>query len=150
VIGKYGKFDAPDALLKGWKGLSPSVRAAVLDTLLSRAEWVSATLDALEKKSVLPAEVDAIRRQRLLEHKTDAVRKRAEKLFAASTNVARQKLVESYRPALAMKGDPAKGAAIFKRPAPRATCSPASARRSAPISPRRARNRARCCWSPSS
>jgi putative membrane-bound dehydrogenase-like protein len=107
--------DVPALLVAGWKGYAPALRNQVFDTLLSRLEWVNPTLDALEKKTIPTSEVDAVRRQRLLDYKIDSVRERATKLFAAATNVDRQKLIDSYRPALSMKGDAVKGAEIFKK-----------------------------------
>jgi putative membrane-bound dehydrogenase-like protein len=115
TLARLRTSDVPVLLAAGWKGYGPALRNQVFDTLLSRLEWVNPTLDALEKKTIPPSEIDAIRRQRLLDHKVDAVRERAKKLFAAATNVDRQKLIENYRPALAMKGDAVKGAALFKK-----------------------------------
>ena len=121
VVTTLGKLRGPDSakvMLAGWKGYGPAVRAHMLDTLLSRPEWVPPVLDAIDNKIILPSEVDAIRRQRLLDHKTNAIRQRAQKSFTATTSIDRLKLVDSYRPALAMKGDAAKGSAIFQK-----TCS---------------------------
>jgi putative membrane-bound dehydrogenase-like protein len=115
TLARLRGIDVPALLIAGWKGHGPAVRNQTLDTLLSRFEWLNPTLDALEKKTILPSEVDAIRRQRLLDSKIDAVRARAAQLFAAASNVDRQKLIASYRPALALKGDSMKGAEIFKK-----------------------------------
>jgi putative membrane-bound dehydrogenase-like protein len=115
ALARLHTKDVPELLLSGWKSHGPALRAQILDSLLSRPEWVGPTLVALEKKTILPAEVDAIRRQRLLDSKVDEVRQRAAKIFAAASNVDRQKLVENYRPALAIKGDAAKGTEIFKK-----------------------------------
>jgi putative membrane-bound dehydrogenase-like protein len=118
---ELAKLQGPEPaalLLAEWKRYGPTLRATVLDSLLSRQEWLIPTLDAIEKKLVPAAEIDAIRRQRLLNHKVEGVRKRAATLFAATANVDRQKLVESYRPALTLQSDPARGENVFKK-----TCS---------------------------
>jgi putative membrane-bound dehydrogenase-like protein len=113
TIGSLRGPVVPPLLLKGWKGYSPNLRGRVLDTLLSR--WVLPVVEALESGKLLPSEVAAVYRQRLLDHKLNDVRARAAKLFAAPTNVDRQKLVDSYKPALAMKGDSVRGSAVFKK-----------------------------------
>jgi putative membrane-bound dehydrogenase-like protein len=113
TIGSMRGPLVPPLLLKGWKGHSPNLRGRVLDTLLSR--WVLPVVEALENGKIPASEVAAVYRQRLLDHKLNEVRARAAKLFAAPTNVDRQKLVDSYKPALAMKGDVVRGSAVFKK-----------------------------------
>jgi putative membrane-bound dehydrogenase-like protein len=103
----------PPLLLKGWKGYSPNLRARALDALLSR--WALWVVEALEHKDIHPSEVAAVYRQRLLDHKQADVQKRAAEVFAALTNVDRQKLVDEYRPALQLKGDALRGSAVFKK-----------------------------------
>jgi len=115
ALGKVRGPESAKVILEGWKSYGPAMRAQVLDTLLSRPEWVAPLLDAMEGKTILPSEVDAIRRQRLLQHKTPSTRQQAQKLFTQPANENRQKLVESYRPALTMKGDVAKGTAVFQK-----------------------------------
>ncbi len=115
ALGKSRTLDSTKLMLAGWKSFGPAVRGQVLDTLLSRPEWLIPFLDALDTKIILPAEVDAIRRQRLVQHKTPSIRIRAQKLFAQATSADRQKLIDSYRPALAVKGDAVRGSTIFQK-----------------------------------
>jgi putative heme-binding domain-containing protein len=117
AIACLGRVNDPriaDLLLAGWKGYSPAIRAAVLDALLSRHEWTGPLLAALESRRVSPAEIDAARRERLVRRRDPALRARAEALFAHQAP-ARQAVVESFEPALRIKGDPAAGAAVFKK-----------------------------------
>jgi putative membrane-bound dehydrogenase-like protein len=106
---------APTALLKNWKGYAPSLRSQVLDALLSRQDGVRATLDMLERKTLLPLEIDAARRQRLLDYRDPAIRKRAAKLLAGATDPDRRKVVDDYLAQVKDKGDPALGAKIFTK-----------------------------------
>jgi putative membrane-bound dehydrogenase-like protein len=119
TLGRLGTGSVP-ALLQGWKGYGPSVRGQVLDELLRREGTIKAILDAVERKDILPIEIDAARRQRLLQQKNTAIRGRAAKLFAGAINPDREKVVESHRAVLTMKGDPANGAKIFAKTC--ATC----------------------------
>ncbi len=115
TLGKLRGADVPALLLRGWKRYPPGLRAQALDALLARADSVKAVLDAVEKKQLLPFEIDAARRQRLLEHKDSAIRDRAGKLLAAGIDKDRQKLIETYRPALTVKGDAVRGLEVFKK-----------------------------------
>jgi putative heme-binding domain-containing protein len=107
--------DLPKLLIEGWKGYGPVLRALVLDELLRREEWVQAVLDAIEHKDILAIEIDAARRQRLLQQKSRALRERATKLFAGVVNPDREKVVDSYRSVLTMKGDAKRGVQLFTK-----------------------------------
>jgi putative membrane-bound dehydrogenase-like protein len=114
-LTKLAEPQALEVLLGGWRGYGPALRGQILDALISRAATLSSVLDAIEKKTIPAANVDAARRQVLMNHKSEAVRKRAAGLFAALTDVDRQKVIDSYRPALALKGSPERGAEVFKK-----------------------------------
>jgi putative heme-binding domain-containing protein len=104
----------PEILLADWKGSTPAVRDAILDALLSRGPWTSALLSALEEGRVPPAEIGAVQRRRLLEHRDKEMRRRSTALFAGRGG-SRNEVVEAYRDALTLKGDPNAGAAVFKK-----------------------------------
>jgi putative membrane-bound dehydrogenase-like protein len=112
-LGKLRDPKVPALLLRGWKGHSPALRVGVLDVLLTREEGAKAVLDALAKKDVLPADIDAVRRQRLLQFKMQAIRERAAKLLAESLDKDRQKVIDSYRAVLTLKGDAMRGQPLF-------------------------------------
>jgi putative membrane-bound dehydrogenase-like protein len=112
-LGRLNDPRVADVLLRGWKGHAPGLRARILDVLYRRQEWLAAVLDALEHQQILSPEIDSIRRQRLLEHLSAAVRARAAKVFAGLIDPNRQKVVEAYQSALALKGDPDRGRQVF-------------------------------------
>lgn len=116
------QFDprVPGLLLAPWKTYSPKLRGQVLDTLLSRPLWTSMTLDAIKDKRVPVQEIDAIRRQRLLQHKDAQIREASAKLFAASSNPDRGKVVTLYQLQMPEKGDATRGAKLFAKSC--ATC----------------------------
>jgi putative heme-binding domain-containing protein len=118
VIASLGKARDPrigEVLLLGWKGYGPALRAQVLDVIFRRGEWLNTFLEALERKQIPSSEIDAARRQRLLEHKSLVVRNRAAKVFAGLVNPDRQKVVEAYKSALALKGNANRGFHVFAR-----------------------------------
>jgi putative heme-binding domain-containing protein len=115
ALGRAAGRDSPKLLLGAWKGYGPSLRARVLDLLLSRPDGVAATLDAVASKKVLPTDIDAERRQRLLQSADESVRARAAKLLADVVNPDRQKVLEAFAPAASLDGDPSRGQAHFTK-----------------------------------
>jgi putative membrane-bound dehydrogenase-like protein len=105
-------------LLRPWKSYGLSLRARVLDALLSRPEWAGELLNAVDRKLVVSADFDAARRQRLLQSKSVEIRDRAFKLFADVILPNRQKVIDSYSAALTITGDTARGKDVFAK-----TCS---------------------------
>jgi putative membrane-bound dehydrogenase-like protein len=114
ALGRAGDPKVADLLVRDWKAHSPQVRAGVVDVLLTRSPWTASFLSALENGSVPAAELDPARRQRLLSRRDPKVKARAEAIFAHQAK-PRQAVVESYRPALGMKGNPLAGAAVFEK-----------------------------------
>jgi putative membrane-bound dehydrogenase-like protein len=104
----------PEPLLAGWKAYSPAVRAAVLDTLLSRGDWTGALLSSLEDTCTPPGEIDPAHRRQLVGHADKVLRDRAAAVFGPEGG-SRQAVVETYREALNRPGDPAAGATVFGR-----------------------------------
>jgi putative heme-binding domain-containing protein len=119
ALGRTSDAGLPKALLKGWKGFSPSARSAVLDALVSRDAWANAVLDLVDAGAFPRAEIDATHRAALLASRNDATRARAEALFAKA-DASRKAVLDAYRPALSKKGDASAGRAVFQRAC--ATC----------------------------
>jgi putative heme-binding domain-containing protein len=107
-------------LIDHLKVLTPDLRSAGLDVLLSRPEWSTALLDAIENKKLIAADVDAVHRQRLLQSGSNANRIRAGGLFAETTNPDRQKVLDAFKEAATLRGTATKGQAIFAKTC--ATC----------------------------
>jgi putative membrane-bound dehydrogenase-like protein len=114
ALGRSTDPQVPELLLRGWKTYSPQVRSDVLDAVQSRKAWTASLLSAREETCVPPAEIDAAHRGLLLAQRDLGLRHRAEAIFAHQA-AARQKVVEAYKPALGLKGNPAAGRAVFTR-----------------------------------
>ncbi len=114
ALGRLREPGVAALLIEGWRGRTPQVRAAILDALLGRASWRASLLSALESKRIAPAEVDPARRQRLLGDRDLALRSRAAEVFARGT-IDRRAAIEAYQPALRLPGNPAAGAAVFRK-----------------------------------
>ncbi|MBX9679495.1 MAG: c-type cytochrome [Gemmataceae bacterium] len=115
AIGSSNDADAAIVILDAWSGLSPKVRAAAAETLLSRPAWIGAWLDALEKGRIKTSEVDPARVTLLRQTGDDAAKTRIEKLFAGNALSKRVDVIAAYKPALDRKGDIAKGREAFRK-----------------------------------
>ncbi len=113
-LGKLTDAKLPDLLVHDWRSHSPQIRSAVLDALLSRTAWTSSLLSSLEDGCVPPGDIDPARRQRILAVRGPSLRARADAVFAHQAR-PRQAVVDSFRPALAGKGNRTAGEAVFKK-----------------------------------
>ena len=115
-LGRLGRAHrCPSCLLQGWKTYSPAVRSAVVDILLSRKAWTRRCSSAHRR----PPARGRLRSARFTAapcstHRDPELRKRAQAVFADQSR-SRQTVIDSYKPALAAKGDPVAGKAVFMR-----------------------------------
>lgn len=105
---------APGVLIRCWPTLSPNLRGAALDALLSRRDWTLALLDAVDGRTLAAGDFNATARQRLMNHKDDAVRRRAAAVFGA-VDADRAKVLTAYDGVAGMRGDAERGRAHFVR-----------------------------------
>ncbi len=103
----------PAILIQGWREMTPRLRATAAEALFTRAEWVVAFLDAVEKGTIGRADVEPARLELLRSYPDAAIRARVIRVFAAS-QTRRQDVVAAYQKALQLKGDPGRGRDIFK------------------------------------
>jgi putative membrane-bound dehydrogenase-like protein len=109
-----------ELLLAPWGSYSPVLRREVLVALFAQKPRLHQLLDAIERRQVLAGQLELSRLAMLRQHADPALRQRALKLLAGQATPARQKVVESYRPALDLKADPARGKVLFQKTC--ATC----------------------------
>ncbi|HXG46817.1 MAG TPA: HEAT repeat domain-containing protein, partial [Methylomirabilota bacterium] len=104
---------AADPLLAGWAGFSPGLREEALSLLMSRQMWVARLLDAVEGGTLGPADLPLTTRQALLAHSHPPTRERATRLLATG-DARRARLLDDYRGLAELKGDPARGAELYR------------------------------------
>ena len=114
-LANWGDPSVPQQFADAWPGQLPDVRGAMLDEFLGREAWTLTLLQLMEGGKIEARELDAPRRDRLLKHNSERVRDVAQKVLGATVNPARQKVVEEYRPALALQADAGKGSEVFAR-----------------------------------
>ena len=118
TLSGYPDSGADAALVAAWRGLSPRVRAAAAEVMFARAERARLFLAAADAGRIPLAEIDAARLQRLENADDPQLRALAKKLLEKKSLGRRDDVVAAYRPALQLKGDPARGRTIF-----RSTCA---------------------------
>jgi putative heme-binding domain-containing protein len=123
VLQMLRRFSEPESakmITAAWPGFSPAVRSEAAEVLFGRKAWLPVLLEAVENKTILAGQIDPARLQVLLTHPEPAIRKKAESLLANDKLGRRQDVIAAHRDVLKMKGDAARGKAVFKREC--ATC----------------------------
>jgi putative heme-binding domain-containing protein len=115
TLARFDQPDVPALVLEAWPGLSPPLRAGAVEALFSRPTWIAAFLGAVEQGQIGRGDVDPARIQLLQTHADARLRAQADRLFAATKPARRQDVLAAYQQALELKGDPARGKAIFQK-----------------------------------
>ncbi len=104
------------AVLGRWKEFTPGIRRAAVFTLMRRAEWAAALLDAIEKGDVTRGDVAADQWTQLKANANRSVADRATKLSAAAGTVSadREEIVKRLLPLAREKGDLARGKNVYQ------------------------------------
>lgn len=118
TLARITDDSVPGILLSGWRGYVPEVRGEVLDVLLSRKEWTSSLLEALESRQVPPEQIDAARREGLLASKDKAIAERARDALRVGPQEGRKQVLDAFADVASMEGNLFRGAAVFQK-----TCS---------------------------
>jgi putative membrane-bound dehydrogenase-like protein len=115
ALGRSHDPGAVPAILAALPGATPQLRTSALDFFFARRGALDLLLDAVEKGSIPKSCFDASHRDRLLKHEDAALRERATKLFAPNGTLKRAQVLEQFKPALDLKGDPPAGRAVFEK-----------------------------------
>jgi putative heme-binding domain-containing protein len=95
--------------------MSPQTRNSAAEVLLARPQRIERVLAAIEKGSLPPGDLEPARVDFLKTHRDERIRTRALELFANLKSARRQDVVDAYMPALKLKGDGARGKALFAK-----------------------------------
>jgi len=100
-----------------WPQYRATTRRGIIAGLAQSEIGAQSLMDALEQGQILPVELDASVRQALRTTKNPALRKRWENRGEnqASPGPSRAEVIQSFKEALDLKGDPERGGPIFSR-----------------------------------
>nr|MDQ3624156.1 HEAT repeat domain-containing protein [Verrucomicrobiota bacterium] len=105
----------PPGLARAWPGFGPETRLVAVDQWISREPWAFDLLERVKRGEISAQPLDAGRRARLQRHASSRVRKLAAQVLAPASAPARAKVIEEFRPALALASDATRGAAVHTR-----------------------------------
>jgi putative membrane-bound dehydrogenase-like protein len=108
--------DVGQALVAALPRLSPGVRSRTLRALLTRADWMPALVDALEREPARLSELALDQKQALATHPDPRVAARGKKLLESGgglPNPDRQAVIDRLASQLKEGGDPARGKLVF-------------------------------------
>jgi len=114
-LASLGDTEAARRLIEAWPPMAPSLRTVAADALLARPATTVVLLDALESKSIEPAELEASLRQRLLDQGDPKLKARAESLLSTVRPRDRGQVLAKYASAPKGGADPAHGKAVFAK-----------------------------------
>lgn len=112
-LRQFENEECASLILDAWPSLGPAAKSEAIEVLFAREAWIAVALDAIDAGTFNVAYLDSVRRGQLVSHKDASIRDRATKILAAHEATPRDEIVESYRVALDMTGDPARGKAIY-------------------------------------
>lgn len=117
TVATFTEPDATNMLVESLsaEGQSPALRRALLRALVQSPARQAALVDALDAKTVAPAELDPAAQKRLAEHPQPEVRERAKAHLAALVPADRQKVLADYQVALTLSADPKRGRLVFEK-----------------------------------
>ncbi len=113
ALAQFSGKEVTDALIAHWPDFSRKARTATFAALLARPERATALLQAIDEKKIAAGELAASDAQALFKHKDAAVAKLADKVLAELRPPSRESVIEKFKPALATKGDTARGREIY-------------------------------------
>jgi putative membrane-bound dehydrogenase-like protein len=115
ALAGFSQPEVATRLLSAWPTLAPGLRGEVLELLFARPDRLLLVLDAIEAGRLNAGDLDAARVKLLATHPEGTIRERAKKLLAARGASRRIDVIEAYRSALALGGDPRAGRKIFEK-----------------------------------
>ena len=115
TMARYSDPEVGAVLTEAWPSLGPKIRAAAIETLFSRGEWLLKFLEAVEKEEIAASDLDPARIRQLEKHGQQSVREKAAAVLKKMNLGRRQDVVQAYQPALALKGDVAHGKQHFQK-----------------------------------
>ena len=104
-----------EIILKAWSGMSPGLQMRATEALLSRFNWITLFLDALENGRVRRGEVDASRLDLLKQSPDPQIAARVSRLTRDGSLPERQHVIQRYQAVLKLEGDPLRGKQLFKK-----------------------------------
>jgi putative membrane-bound dehydrogenase-like protein len=113
-LDRLTSSDVAGEILRRWSTLRPRVKSEAIELLIKRPARAAALVRAMDGGAVPASDLNATQKRFLLTHVGADVKPIATELLAGPTT-QRATVVESFRPALSMTGDGARGHALYQK-----------------------------------
>jgi len=114
VLRRNRTAKVPELVMAHWTTMSPTLRQASLEMLLSREEWTKQLLAAMQSGSVNKNQLPLANRQLLLKSANKEIQQQAQAIWKSDSS-DRAAVIKKYRAALSLTGDPSQGHAIWAK-----------------------------------
>ncbi len=117
AVRAYGRIDSDEVvldLLARFRSFASEARTEAAEAMYRNDQRIVALIEAIERGDVQPWMLSFVQKRRLIMHRDPELRARARKLLDAAEG-NRRAVLDQYRPALALEGDPDRGRAVFER-----------------------------------
>lgn len=113
TLARFSDRQVGIELTKRWETLTPRLRGEAVTILLARPDRATALLQAIDAGAIRASVLDSTQVKFLRGHGDKAVRQFALKVLDAQSTSTRQEVIDSYMPALTLKGDVESGKKIY-------------------------------------
>jgi len=111
----YQSLEVPMKIMAVWPTLSPRLRLAASDVLLSRTKWIEAMLDRAGQGGFALADLDPARLAILRNHKDPKIQQSVTSILKSSGIGDRKEILEYYQASLTLAGDKWRGKEVFAK-----------------------------------
>jgi putative heme-binding domain-containing protein len=116
AIGTLARFSSPRLgveLTQRWGGMPAPVRVTALEALLSRAEYASALLDAMQRGRIRPDDLSPVEVAFLRAYPDGRIAQRANAFLPAAAKADRGDVVKRLLPVLQLRGNAPQGRQVY-------------------------------------
>jgi putative membrane-bound dehydrogenase-like protein len=117
ALSTLARFNEPEVgpeLTKRWASLTPRLRSEAIAVLLARTDRAAALLKAIESGSIRATDLTTAQTKFVRGHSDKSVRELAAKVLSAPPASTRQQVIDSFLPAIDLKGEPVHGKKIYE------------------------------------
>lgn len=114
ALGRIEGREIGEILLSRWGDMTPQVRAAAIEALLTNDDRIPLVLDAVEQGEIRRSFITNQQTNRLMLHSDDELRLRARSLLGLSDE-PRSEVVDRYMKVAEMQGDAGRGRVVYER-----------------------------------
>ena len=112
-LARFSREEIGKELVERWPTFTPRLRSEAIKTLLRRSVFTFALLDGLRNGVIRRADLSSTQVRFLSQHRSKNVRAAALRTLESPPVRQRSEIIDSFRPALELKGNARRGGAVF-------------------------------------